>query len=409
MRSSRSVIISGIIPLFALALLVAATVLVASPNSPGRPSDKDAKGTVDTIVKEAMTNHRIPSLVVAVVQNGKTTLQKAYGRDPFYTFAQNALSNGYALGPASKVLTGGAILLLVGEGKIALDAPVSKYLPDLPEAWRPITIAQLLSHRSGLPAFPREAKTFAAAVEAAGKQPLRFKPGSQRSENNADFDVLGQVVEKASGESYLKYMDRTVLKQLKTGDTGDFGQLLFRFVAPQDFNFATTSSTQGDMRVAGEETATALSGRAPDPITKGKAVDLLYRGLPSYSIPSRGLASNLPDILRIVSAIFEPGSTHLFNNPDYMTLAPGWKACDTGKDTLLTDAGIVSEGYGINISLVPSRKTALILLWKMEKGSEANILHDESQEIMESALSIPISTWVCTSQVDDAAEDDDEP
>jgi CubicO group peptidase (beta-lactamase class C family) len=415
MRSMRFAIKAGIAPLFLFGFLASPSRLFAFPGGAELPAahsrhantgDKEVKEKVDSIVKESMANHRIPSFVVAVVQNGKTVFQKAYGHDPLYTFAENAPSNTYALGPASQVLTGGAILLLVGEGKVGLDDPVSKYLSGIPEAWRLITIAQLLSHRSGLPAFPKDAKTFAAAAEAAARQPLRFKPGSQRAENPADFDLLGQVIEKVTGESYLRYMDRTVFKEMKFGDTGDVSQLLFRFVAPQDNRFETTSSTLGDMRVGGEENATAMSGRGYDPVTKGRMVEMLSRGMPDYSIPSRGLASNVPDLLKLSSAIFVPASTHIFNSPDYLTLAPGWKACDTGQDILLTTAGLFGEGYGVNLSLVPSRKTALILEWKMEKGSDATTLRDESQDILESALGLPVSTWICTSQEE---EGDDEP
>ncbi|HTQ85505.1 MAG TPA: serine hydrolase domain-containing protein [Candidatus Solibacter sp.] len=418
MRSVRVAIFPGISLLIACGLVAGAWPLAASPDGAGGPGpvrapssagEKDLKSSVDAIIKEAMTSHRIASMVAAVAQNGKTVFQKAYGHDPLYTFAENSPSSGYALGPASKVLTGGAILLLVNDGKVGLDDPVSKYLPEVPESWRPITISQLLAHKSGLPAFPKDAKTFSEAVAAMGKQPLRFKPGSARSENSADFDVLGQVVEKASGEPYLKYMDRTVFKQLKFVDTGDYAKLLFRFVAPQDFSFSTTSSTQGDMRVAGQENASAMSGRGADPITQAKTIDLLYRGMPRYSIPSKGLASNMQDILRLATAIMEPKSSSLFAHPDYLSMAPGWKPCDTGKETMLSVAGLVSEGYGINLTVLPGRRTVLVLLWKMEKGSEASILHDESQDILETALSIPVSSWVCTSQVDETGDDDDQP
>ena len=398
MKSMPSAIFPGVASALALALLAGIHPLDAFPAGAGQPAipaefskapDKDAKGSAESIVKEAMASHRIPSLAVAVVQNGKTVLQKAYGHDPFYTFADNSPSNGYALGPATQVLTGGAILLLVGEGKVGLDDRVSKYLPDLPEAWGPITIAQLLSHRSGLPMFPKQAKSFADAVQEAGKQPLRFKPGAQRAENAADFDLLGRVVEQVSGETYLKYMDHTVFKQMKFNDTGDFDKLMFRFVTPQDSSFSTTRSTQSMVVVHGEESASTLSGRNgfnPDPVAKAQMMELLYRGIPSYSIPSKGLASNLPDLLKLTSAIFQPSSTQVFNNPDYLTLAPGWKACNTGKDTLLTTAGGASEGYGINLSVVPSRKAAVLLLWKIESGSDNTLMNEESRDILESAL-----------------------
>jgi CubicO group peptidase (beta-lactamase class C family) len=414
MKFVRVALISAMGPVLVFALPRGTYPLRAFPLGAKEPrrasalqkrSDKGIRDDVDTIVKEAVANHRIPSLVVAVSQNGKTVFQKAYGHDPLFTFAENAPSNPYALGPASQILTGYGILLLVTQGKLSLDDPLSKYLPNVPETWRPITLSQLLSHSSGLPEFPKEAKSFAAAVEAAGKQPLRFPPGRQRAENSADFDVLGQVIEKVSGQSYLMFMDRTVFRQLKLGTTGDFSKLLFRYVKPEDLRNQTGMGLTG---VEGVQVATTLSTNSGyDSISRTMLLDQLSRGIPSYSMPSKGLASNLQDILRLSSAIIEGSPSTIFSNRDYLAIEPGWKACNTGQDILLGAGGLVGIGYGINLIVVPSRKAAVVLLWKMEPGSDQTTLRDEGQEILESALSIPVSHWVCTSEVEES--DDDEP
>ncbi|HMD32167.1 MAG TPA: serine hydrolase domain-containing protein [Candidatus Acidoferrales bacterium] len=385
---------------------VAAILLAPLAGSkPARKEPSELRKDVDGIVKEAVTSHKIPSLVVQVTQNGKNVFQKAYGRDPFYPFAENTTSSTYALGPMSQVLTGAGILYLEEQGKLGLEDPVSKYLPGVPETWQAITLKQFLTHRSGIPALPKDARTFAAALEAVGKLPLRFRPGSQQGENSADYDVLGQVIEKVTGQPYLTFMDKIVFKQMKFAVTGDLSKLMFRFVKPQDFTFETTHSTQGDMTANGTANATSLT-RGNDPTVKGNMLDLLYRGIPDYSIPSKGLASNLQDIARISSATFDSGGFQPFSDPNYLILAPGWKSCSTGKDTMLTASGMVSAGFGINVTVLPNRKVALVLLWKMEKGSDVTMLHDESQEILETALSIPVSTWVCTGEDEEEPDED---
>jgi len=394
-----------------LAPVLLVVILGARLSSAAAKDEKELRGSVDTIVKDAVANHHISSMVVAVLQNGKTVYQKAYGTDPLFPYAENAPSNPYAIGPMTQVLTGVAVLSLVDEGKLSLDDPVSRYLPDLPETWRPITIGQLLTHRSGLPAFPREAKSFAEAVEEAGKQPLRFRPGSVRSENSADYDVLGQVIEKVSGQKYLFFMDKTVFKQMKFGATGDFSMLLFRFVKPHDFRFSDTMSTQGAVTTSSGASVGTLTEKGGygnyDPEARARMVDLLSRGLPAYAIPSRGLASNLQDIERISSAIFATGGVRAFSGPDYLKLAPGWKGCDTGAETMLTAGGRATSGYGANVRLLPNRKVAVILLWKIDKGSDSSALSEESQDILETALSIPVSSWVCTEAETD--EDNSDP
>lgn len=389
-----------------IAVSVAAVLFIASQVS---ASGKET-GEIDTIVKDAFSAHHISSLVATVIQNGKITFQKAYGVDPLFPYAENAPSNPYALGPLSQVLTGAGVLILNDQGKLSLEEPVSTYLPGLPEAWRPITIGQLLTHRSGLPAFPKTAKTFDEAVQEAAKQPLRFKPGSQRGENSADYDMLGQVIEKVTGQKYIFFMEKTVFKQMKFVATGDFSMLLFRFVAPTDTKFNATTSTQGAVTVSQGASASTLTGHGGygtyDPMAKARMMDLLTRNLPPYSVPSRGLASNMQDVIRIATAIFEPGAVKQFTESNYLALAPGWKGCDTGKDTMLTAAGLGTSGYNINVKLLPSRKVAVILLWRSDKATDNSILDEESQNILESALGIPVSNWVCTGGDED--QDDDQ-
>jgi len=393
------------IPAF-LALLAA--VLLPLSSSPAK--EADYKTETERIVTEAVTGHRIPSLVVAIIQNGKVEFQKAYGKDPLYTFAVNATSNTYALGPVSEVLTGAAILELQEKGKLSLDDSVGKYLPDVPEEWRLITLKQFLTHQSGVQELPRDSQSFAAAVAAASKQPMRFRPGAAQSNNPADYDVLGQVIVKVTGQDYNSFMQRNLFKEMKFTATGDYSLLLFRFVAPQDFNPVGPQANTGN--TDGNDSASGLSGQRGfagiNFAERTNLIERLQRGIPGYSVPSRGLVSNVQDIARIANATFTPAGMKGFSNPDYIGMAPGWHSCNTGKDVLLTDAGFGGAGYGINLSVLPSRKTALVLLWKAVKSSDPTNLHDESQEILESALGIPVSTWVCTGtdEENDVPDDD---
>ncbi len=144
----------------------------------------------------------------------------------------------------TKPVTAVALMMLVDEGKLALDDPVEKHLPEFRDqmlAWlrqgdaeihrrpaRPITLRDLLTHTSGLPdASPpgspeRDAKpprTLAEASEHSGHRPLSFEPGSRWSYSNAGINTLGRVVEVASGLSFEEYLKARITGPLGMSDT----------------------------------------------------------------------------------------------------------------------------------------------------------------------------------------------
>jgi CubicO group peptidase (beta-lactamase class C family) len=98
-------------------------------------------------------------------------------------------------------------MMLVEEGKVALDDPISKYLPDAPASWKAVTVRRLLSHTAGIPEYTEkvdlrkdytedELYHFAAAV------PLDFAPGDKWSYSNAGYVLVGILIRKATGRFY---------------------------------------------------------------------------------------------------------------------------------------------------------------------------------------------------------------
>jgi CubicO group peptidase (beta-lactamase class C family) len=364
-------------------------------SSISQQEQKELRDDLDSAIRELMARHRIPSLTVGLLDNGKVTLQKAYGHDPLYTFGQNNSSNPYLLGAVSQVLTGYGILLLKGEGRLSLSDPVSKFLPNLPEAWRSITIEELLAHRSGLPDFPPDAKSFSAAVEATAGKPVRFAPGGGRFSAYSDYDILGQVIERLTGRSYFKFMEAEVFKRLKLSLTGDPTLLLFRYAPPEDVR---TTGEANLTRNMGQVASNTLSGRRTDSDARVDMIRLMTRGIPEYSIPSKGLVGNAGDMLKIAAAI---GSGSLPGIPDgrgYLQLAPGWLACHAGNEVLLTAHGMAGGGFLAVVDVIPTQKTGLVLLGKLEPGSEIFDLREENEEILDKVLAFPVSEMTCAGQ-----------
>ena len=136
----------------------------------------------------------------------------------------------FLLASVGKIYTQTAIGLLVQDGKVALNGSVRTYLPELPESFAPITIAQLLDHRSGVASMTRpdfaDAPAMAAAQNArdlvpvvTGK-PLSFAAGSREEYSNGGYYLLGAVIESASGQNYRDYVAQHLFKALGMQGSG---------------------------------------------------------------------------------------------------------------------------------------------------------------------------------------------
>ncbi len=112
-----------------------------------RPASADR---VDDYVKAQMAQAHIPGVSVAVVQAGRVRLMRGYGLASVELNVPATPDTVYELLSITKQFTATAILMLVEDGKLALDDPISRYLPDTPPAWNAITVRHLLTHTSGL-------------------------------------------------------------------------------------------------------------------------------------------------------------------------------------------------------------------------------------------------------------------
>ncbi len=143
----------------------------------------------------------------------------------------------------TKPITAMAIMMLVDEGKLSIDDPVEKHLPEfkgqmlvaqkdkdtvtLKKPSRPITIKDLLTHTSGLPVMPSgildiygdRYRTMGERVIALSQRPLEFEPGSKWSYCNTGIETLGRIIEVVSGQPYEQFLDERIFKPLGMVDT----------------------------------------------------------------------------------------------------------------------------------------------------------------------------------------------
>ena len=124
----------------------------------------------------------------------------------------------------TKPVTGVAVLMLQDEGKLSVDDPVAKYLPELAEVKTSdgipgnLTLKHLLTHTSGLgeatPDQYKTAKTLADVIPLYTKQPLKFAPGSEWRYCQSGINSLGRIVEVVSGQSFPEFLQRRILDPL---------------------------------------------------------------------------------------------------------------------------------------------------------------------------------------------------
>lgn len=196
---------------------------------PVDPAYADVFARIDQVVDRELPQKQIPSLSICLVDDGKIVGSRAYGIADLTGTKPVDDKTMYRVGSVSKLFTDLAVMQLVAAGKIDLDAPVQKYLPDFqPENPYdvPITLRQLMSHQSGLVREPPVGNyfdgtepTLAETVASLNDTKLIYKPGERTKYSNAAISVVGLVVEKVSGQSYNDYMRQHILEPMQMSNS----------------------------------------------------------------------------------------------------------------------------------------------------------------------------------------------
>ena len=202
-------------------LLAALAVLppsaVAADTAAATRQAVKAEQDIATFLQSEMRERKIPGLQIAVIRAGKVVLSRNFGVATLQYQVPVSGASLFSINSATKSLTGVAIMQLVQQGKVELDAPVSRYLAGLPPAWQAVTITQLLDHTSGLPDVLNQATgqlvgpqpdDHEAAWKAVQALPMDFASGQRFRYNQTNYVLLAQVIERQSGLSYVEFIRR---------------------------------------------------------------------------------------------------------------------------------------------------------------------------------------------------------
>jgi CubicO group peptidase (beta-lactamase class C family) len=254
----------------------------------------------------------------------------------------------FRIASMTKPITATGIMMLADEGKLSIDDPVEKYLPEfsgqmliaergkdtitLKKPARPITIKELLTHTSGLPAMPsglldtygNRYRTMAERVIALSQRPLEFEPGSKWAYCNSGIETLGRIIETVSGEPYDQFLQERIFKPLGMADTTFY---------PTDKQMERTAAVYDKK----DGKLVAPSAPAIGPMKGVRAPG-----------PAGGLYSTGADLARLYEAMLNGGKTK-----DLVLLSPKSFQEMTTVQTGDLKAGFVpGSGWGLGVGIV---------------------------------------------------------
>jgi CubicO group peptidase (beta-lactamase class C family) len=196
---------------------------------------EDLPARIDQIVADLIADGPIAGVAVKVVREGHVIVDKGYGKADLELDVTMTEKNLFRIGSITKQFTAAAIMRLVEKGKLKLDDDVAKLLPDAPLHGKKVTVAQLLTHTSGLKSFTELPDAHgplpmapARLYELLKDQPFDFPPGQSWHYSNSGYYLLGLVVEKVSGKKYRDFVRDEVTTRAGLAHTlyCDEGQLI---------------------------------------------------------------------------------------------------------------------------------------------------------------------------------------
>jgi len=172
-----------------------------------------------------------PGCALGVVREGKLVYERGYGMADLDHDIANTPRTVFHIASMSKQITAAAVVLLVQRGKVGLDDPVKKYIPELPDFETPVTVRQLIHHVSGLRdqwsllimsgwRLSEDVVRDEDVLDLVSRmKALNFKPGERHLYSNTGYTLLAQIVKRVSGKSFRQFTTEEVFEPLGMKDT----------------------------------------------------------------------------------------------------------------------------------------------------------------------------------------------
>ncbi len=263
---------SGITNRIAILFSLITTVYYSQPAFAQGSSDS-LEAKIDSAAVQVLRKTGTPSASVAVVVHGRVEYAQAYGDARLDPKMPAIPDMRYAIGSISKQFAAATTLLLQQDGKLSLDDPISKWLPDLTRA-NDVTVREILSHTSGyqdfwpqdyLPPMMSKPMPPQEILDRWAKKPLDFEPGTRWQYSNTNFVIVALIVEKITGESFYKFLHDNILKPLGLSSAVNFDEGKLTAEDPTGY----MAYGLGPLRPAPEEGAGWMAGAGELAMTAG--------------------------------------------------------------------------------------------------------------------------------------------
>ena len=202
-------------------LVLALALLTLPVAAPAQDLSAEEAAAIDKSVTEVLDQTGVPSAQVAIVRGGRLVMDRAWGKAS-ETIPQARPDLPYQIASNSKQFLAALLLMLENDGKLSLDDPVSRWLPEVTGAQR-ITVRQLLSHTSGLQDYWPQDYSFAAMEQPVAPdqivarwamKPLDYEPGTRWQYSNTGYVVAGLIAEKAGGAPLWEQFEERIFRPL---------------------------------------------------------------------------------------------------------------------------------------------------------------------------------------------------
>lgn len=320
--------------LSALCLALAIPFLPAGAEAPPK--------NLAAVLQPFVDSHSLAGAVVLVADKDKVLDLEAVGYLDVAAKKPMPTDAIFWIASQSKPITGAALMMLVDEGKVKLDDPVEKYLPEfanvkvsskqekgpavLRKAKRPITVRDVLSHTSGMPFASAKERptldglTLKEGVASYAETPLQSEPGARWSYSNAGINTAGRIIEVVSDMSYEAFLDERLFRPLGMKDTTfwptrEQQKRLAKSYKPNAAKTGLEETTVGQLRYP-------LDDRKRQPM------------------PAGGLFSTAADVARFCQMVLNGGT---FGGKRYLSAG-------AVKEMTSDQTGALKKGYGLGWS-----------------------------------------------------------
>ena len=376
-----------------LQLHLAALVVIAAQLSPSglalskRPrADDERLSIVDVIVRDAIRDKQIPGAVVLIGHNGQVVYRRAFGHRALEPRLETVtVDTIFDIASLTKVVaTTTAVMQLVQDGKIRVNEPVARYIPEFAQNEKEdVTIRQLLTHFSGLTEdldLTEHWQGRDTALKMAYAEKPVFPPGSKFLYSDINFIVLGSLVERVSGTTLDQYCEKDIFRPLKMTHT--------RFLPPSTWK-AKIAPTQYD------EDNKMLRGVVHDPTARRMGGVAGHAGLFSTADDLSKFAQALLTGSPVLPQLMVEKMTTPQQPPSAQVLRGfGWdidSPFSTNRGDLLPVGSFGHTGFtGTSLWIDPTTQTYIVLLTNAvhPRGGSAVALRSKVATAVAAALNL---------------------